>query len=67
MNIAASLPLAASAKGSTAHMRLPRWSDEPVDLIPVMIFLDIVWMDYVINIRKKEEIANANSSFRRLY
>jgi hypothetical protein len=27
--------------GRTAPMRFPRWSDEPVDLIPVMIFLDI--------------------------
>jgi hypothetical protein len=41
MNIAASFPFAASANGSTAHIRFPRVRDEPVDLIPVMIFLDI--------------------------
>jgi len=37
-------------------MRLPRWSDEPVDLIPVMIFF-ISKRIYVLNIRKKEEKA----------
>jgi hypothetical protein len=39
-------------------MRLPRWSDEPVDLIPVMIFLDIKKEDYGVNIRKKAGKAN---------
>ena len=37
-NIAASFPVASFWNGSTAHMRLPRWRDEPVDLIPVMTF-----------------------------
>lgn len=41
MNIAASFHFAIFANGRTAPMRFPRCIDEPVDLTPVIIFLDI--------------------------
>jgi hypothetical protein len=37
----ASFHFADFANGSTAPMRFQRWRDDPVDLIPVIIFLDI--------------------------
>jgi len=57
MNIAASFHSAFFWNGSTAPIRFPRCIDAPVGLTPVMIFLDIHYNFYEVNIRKIEEKA----------